>query len=335
MTLVHGSSENGGSDPWGPITVDGCIVRDGRDSADSEFQSTFKIDGTGTIVRGCFVRDGTGSAVSSAATPGGFVTGDTIKHQRFYNNTIINCGSALRLENDGFVNSTINFKEQYYFNNIFYDMDGTHKEADKNGGNPFHFYWDTNNYSSQGYPNGWFGAQWRDNIFHDPVNSFAAQMRGANGTGASTQNVAGMESLYPAVWSNNEERTASLNFVNENDLDNVTIKDSFRLTGGTGVGDGAAHTTVATTANSTTVLDLEDHWWIYDGYDLSYFTKDGFDYGGDYIKVGANTVRVLDVDYFGTGQVTIDQAINVTAGDPVYLVSRDGVTVWDNKGAAQ
>jgi len=322
MALAAGDAR--GAAPWGPQLAENNIFKNANASVDSALQRCIQVEGDGLILRSNYFWDNHAEILSTAIlNPGAAFS--TQKH-RIYNNTAFNNGNWLRVRDTDAQKDL--YLDHHYFNNISVDMTGTSNEQ-----TGVHVYFDASTINAQGQPDNWIGAVWAGNMFKDI--SAAVQIRLLNGT--TLYDVAEAETNFALVWTigNTEENPT---FVDSSSR----TKAGFALTGGS-AGVGAAQPiTHVTSGSSGAVVTLDDVLWIYDGFDLIYF---GEDQKTDYIKIvptgldPAANGTVVRVTYQGRNdglsQVTIDQSLVVTAGDDVYPVSQNGVTVWDNKGAAQ
>ena len=112
--------------------------------------------------------------------------------------------------------------------------------------------------------------------------------------------VAEIESAYPTYFANNVEF---------NPLFTDAPADDFTLMVGSPCIDAGGNLTSTVGSGSGTAVTVADSLYFTDGYGLI---------DPDIIRVGANRVQIVSINR-STNQITIDQAITWSDGDPVYM----------------
>ena len=317
--LEPGNSKRGAPAPYGPGLFEGNIHKRSDDSGDQDAQNAMKFNGRRLISRGNYIFDNDAAGYSQALVGNPDQATDSSEDARIYHNTLVNNGAFLRIS-DGDQNSD-NFTREYCKNNICIDMhEGIAESA------TVHVWFDTSHVPNQGFPNNWQGALFGSNIFKSQTRAFETRLVFTNPTPWSLSEV---EGLYPSVWSDNQE--TNVTFVNGP----ARTKAGFQLqVGSNGYKQAESLTAVSTSATNTTVIEVDDAIYFYDGWDLSYFGE-----AGDYISIGGQIRQITARSVDGSQHtLTLSSAITVTAEDPIFFAGNyinSGSLVWTNIGAGQ
>jgi hypothetical protein len=343
-----------GDVPFGPTLVEGTITKGAGGSAtytttNGGYNSRTELGGNRVIYRfnyefdniaadGQFIDEVNAERAQNLATPAELV-GNT-EHHRIYNNTEDN--NIGWIMTAGVSGSPFNGKEYHWVNNIVSNC--TSATQSINGPTVFAdltnmiVTWrNTKLHDIQGYPDRWLGAKWDNNMIDaDIVGVHLHYWPGESdpdnpGAIGHVNSLTSAKTKWPNVWlaSNNENAPTYENGP-------ARTKAGYALTNTSSGRDEAVH--MATVSNPVTngiIIPLDDAYWIYDGFDLSYFGEVG-DYIAFYDSDGTSNLRIRQVESVDSQtQITLTSAVTVASGDKVWPVLSDGVTVCKNIGASQ
>jgi hypothetical protein len=352
--------------PWGPALMEGCFLQNvgtgNRDSAGGEADNAYKMGQWGLIWRYNFETDCPSEVPHFIEGLLGTVVqtspyyDHTVGFQRTYNNTHYNRPNIQytnHLVNDD-VPPYKNYYEIQFMNNVHADMDTS---GFYNWKSEHVIWWREAQRTAPGpYSDHWRGARWDSNIFdftgfsqddgsaqtfniHFEVNGDPSEDR--------TTSYAEAEATWPNTFMRNDLATPSfVNLaarVNVSEATLAAAKAGMQLAP-TSIGKGDARHMAEVTASSTgSVISLSDVFWIYDGFGLEYYGEQG-DYLAFYDSTGntlkgirrciSNNRKSLIADG-QTPQITVNLSINLTAGDIVFPVKKDGSTVIRDRGAPE
>ena len=326
----------GSTAPWGPTLMEDCIIRNGGTTTEFRKGGRYKLGARRTIFRYNYVFDNHSTQAESwdallpePVPPANY---NNVEHTREYNNTydnnvnwILN-GAGVATEGD---QSYDNKQDARVYNNINSNMTEaipvelvfsspyiiTSRNAQR--------------WSLQGHPDKWLGAKFKGNMID--ADGYHIRIQSTDGgEDVEVSSLASAISTWPLVWfaSNNTNAPTYVNAA-------LKTRAGFALQVSSNGEDEAVEMTTVTANSSGTAVTLEDCFWIFDGFDLSYYGVEG-DYIAFYDSTGTTLKGIRQVMSVNSQtSVTISASITVVSGDLVYPVLSDGTTVARNMGAAQ
>ena len=322
MALSAGG-DNGTFGVWGPQLIEDSVIKNVAPSVDQDRNNMIKLEGTSQIFRGNFGWDCEAGSISAADNPGGFSQVDTIKWHRVYHNTMYNNGSMLRILRQQAGED--NWLEMKYKNNICDQMTGLGQQDGD------HIYFDTRNVPTQGYPDGWIGAEFAGNIVKAAAGNVSVYLRTGAETSPPHDTVAQSESNFPDVWigGNTEDTPVFVDAA-------ARTKAGFALLNGSpGVGEAEPLTTIINpNADDVDVITVADARYFYDGWNMAYFGEDTkmdviniVPPGGDPNTDGQLVQIAYNGINYDNGVIELTSTVSIRTGDEIYWENRI------NKGA--
>jgi hypothetical protein len=221
-----------------------------------------------------------------------------------------------------------NFQEMWFINNIFASITQAPNPI-SNFPEYLCFARNFQRLAQQGHSDWWIGAKFDGNMIDADSYTIRLQATGKTGDGTVTT-LASAISTWPNTWLSTNNTNAPT-FVNAA----ARTRAGFALDSGSNGEDEAVAMTTTTAGSSGTTLTVDDAYWIYDGFDLSYFGESG-DYIAIYDSDGVSNERIRQVSSVDSKtSVTLTASVTVASGDKIFAVLSDGTTVVKNTGAAQ
>ena len=326
----------GSTAPWGPTLMEDCIIRNGGTTTEFRKGGRYKLGGRRTIFRYNYVFDNHATQAESwdalLPEPVAPVNYNNVEHTREYSNTydtnvnwILN-GSGVATEGD---QNYDNKQDARIYNNINSNItEAIPIEVVFNS--PYIIVLrNAQRWSLQGHPDKWLGAEFKGNM----IDSDGIHIRIQSTAGGEDEEVSSLASAittWPLVWFSSNNTNAPT-YVNAS----LKTRAGFALQAGSNGEDEAVEMAAVTANSSGVAVTLDDCFWIFDGFDLSYYGVVGdfiafYDFTGSTLK---GIRQIISVN--SQTSITLSSAITIIIGDIVFPVLSDGSTVIHNTGAAQ
>ena len=315
--------------PWGPFLFEDNIIKNAGYTVEGNGKGgSFKMSARRLIMRYNYIFDNNDPQCEVVEDSLPAPTQDNaIEYMRSYHNTYDNNVNWHYTPAGSGSPTSDNNQDCRRFNNIISDMTESVFRTPIFSTASFVTLRNVNRWNLQGYPDKWLGDTYKGNM----IEGTGTHVRlSASGDNARTADLADAIATWPNVWDSSNNTNAPT-YVNSA----LKTKAGFALdTGSNGIDEAVEMTTVTANSSGTTIT-LEDAWWVYDGFDLSYYGEVG-QYLAFYDSDGTSNERirqVLTVDS-QTG-ITLTASVTVATGDKVFSVLNDGTTVVRNMGASQ
>jgi hypothetical protein len=331
------AAEYSSQSPWGPSLCENNLIRRAGHVTTTDFShnANYKLSGRRTIFRYNYVFDclGDESDVCNELLPQapGHFTQHNTEYISNYHNTYdnnVNIHYCTHGYYDGNTRTNQNQRQYLTANNIFsnYTESGVNVPAL----NSPHCIWVRNGERTdlEGYSDAWKGAIYRGNIFDG--DGFHVKLSDSISGTVDADSLAQAKTTWGNVFeASNVEATPS--FANPG----AKTKAGFALQlNSPGENDAEPMTEVSAGITSDTI-SVDYAYWMYDGFDLSYFGEEG-DWIAIYDSDGVSNKRVRQVQsVLSETSVQLTESVTVSAGDKIFAMLSDGVTVCKNIGAAQ